>query len=75
MLSFKFLWLLGLGLALPHSVSAQSAEAERPWYRISAQAELGALAVLSHKVQFGEGGTYFNTSGTVAKTTCFLSRA
>lgn len=47
------LWLL---LALPHQVSAQ----EAPWYRISAQAELGALAVLSHKVQFGEDGTYFN---------------
>lgn len=47
-------------VALPHGVSAQAAQDEKPWYRFSAQAELGALAVLSHKVQFGKDGTYFN---------------
>ncbi|HTU63539.1 MAG TPA: hypothetical protein VMF89_33985 [Polyangiales bacterium] len=56
--SFKFLCLWGL--VLTQEVSAQAAEGDKPWYRISAQAELGALAVLSHKVQFGENGTYFN---------------
>jgi len=54
--SLGFLALLCLWVG---PVSAQS-EDERPWYRISAQAELGALAVLSHKVQFGSDGTYFN---------------
>ena len=49
-----------LSLAIPHAASAQAAREDKPWYRISAQAELGALAVLSHKVQFGEDGTYFN---------------
>lgn len=31
-----------------------------PWYRIRAVAELGFLAVLSHKIQFGKNGTYFD---------------
>ena len=31
-----------------------------PWYRIRAVAELGFLAVLSHKIQFGKDGTYFD---------------
>ncbi len=31
-----------------------------PWYRIRAVAELGFLAVLSHKLQFGNDGTYFD---------------
>jgi hypothetical protein len=44
-------------LCLPSAVSADDPPR---WYRFSAQAELGALAVLSHKVQFGEDGTYFN---------------
>lgn len=52
--SFRFLWLLGL--CLPRGAAAD----EAPWYRVKAQAELGALAVLSHKVQFGNDGTYFN---------------
>jgi hypothetical protein len=55
-------WVFALycvfGLSLPASALAQPELV--PWYRIRAQAELGALAVLSHKVQFGEDGTYFN---------------
>lgn len=47
-----------IGLSFPGSSAAQ--EAPEPWYRVRAQAELGALAVLSHKVQFGKEGTYFN---------------
>ena len=31
-----------------------------PWYRLSAVAELGFLAVLTHKIQLGKDGTYFN---------------
>jgi hypothetical protein len=31
-----------------------------PWYRIRAVAELGFLAVLSHKIQIGKDGTYFD---------------
>jgi hypothetical protein len=31
-----------------------------PWYRVRAVAELGFLAVLSHKLQFGQDGTYFD---------------
>jgi hypothetical protein len=38
----------------------RAAAEEAPWYRIKAQAEFGALALLSHKVQFGKDGTYFN---------------
>jgi hypothetical protein len=56
--TLSFLWLLGL--VLPRGVSAEPGADEKPWYRISGQAELGALAVLSHKVQFGDNGTYFN---------------
>jgi hypothetical protein len=49
--------LLGmLSLGLPGSAAAE----EPPWYRVRATAELGALAVLSHKVQFGKDGTYFD---------------
>lgn len=36
------------------------ADTPRPWYRIRAVAELGFLAVLSHKIQFGKDGTYFD---------------
>lgn len=58
----QLVWVFALhclfGLSLPASALAQSEPA--PWYRIRGQAELGALAVLSHKVQFGEDGTYFN---------------
>ena len=32
----------------------------RPWFRVRAVAELGFLAVLSHKIQFGKDGTYFD---------------
>lgn len=31
-----------------------------PWYRVRAVAELGFLAVLSHKLQLGRDGTYFD---------------
>jgi hypothetical protein len=34
--------------------------ADTPWYRFRAVAELGFLAVLSHKIQFGKDGTYFD---------------
>jgi len=34
--------------------------ASDPWYRIRPQLELGFLAVLSHRVQFGKQGTYFD---------------
>lgn len=52
----RALLILGLCLSLPRGASAE----DTPWYRIKAQAELGVLAVLSHKVQFGKDGTYFN---------------
>jgi hypothetical protein len=47
-----------LCLILPRVARAEP-EPE-PAYRLRAQAELGALAVLSHRVQFGQSGTYFN---------------
>ncbi len=34
--------------------------ASAPWYRIRPQLELGFLAVLSHRIQFGKQGTYFD---------------
>ena len=43
-------------VCLPGSARA---EPEAP-YSVRAQAELGALAVLSHRVQFGQSGTDFN---------------
>lgn len=58
----QLVWVFALhclfGLSLPASALAQPEPAS--WYRIRGQVELGALAVLSHKVQFGEDGTYFN---------------
>jgi len=47
----------------PPKVSAASPilpDPPGPWYRIRAVAELGFLAVLSHKIQFGKDGTYFD---------------
>lgn len=39
---------------------APAAESNEPWYRFRPQLELGFLAVLSHRVQFGKEGTYFD---------------
>ena len=44
-------------LAAPALAAALSAE---PWYRFRPQAELGFLAVLSNRIQFGKNGTYFD---------------
>lgn len=48
--------------APPAASSASPAlpEPAGPFYRIRAVAELGFLAVLSHKIQFGTDGTYFD---------------
>jgi len=48
--------------APPAASSASPAlpEPAGPFYRIRAVAELGFLAVLSHKIQFGKDGTYFD---------------
>lgn len=40
-------------------VAAAPAPAD-PWYRFRPQIELGFLGVLSHRVQFGKQGTYFD---------------
>lgn len=51
--------------ALPTPPAAPSAppvlpQPAGPFYRVRAVAELGFLAVLSHKIQFGKDGTYFD---------------
>lgn len=49
-------------LAPPAAPSAPPVmpEPAGPFYRVRAVAELGFLAVLSHKIQFGKDGTYFD---------------
>ncbi|MEZ4307833.1 MAG: hypothetical protein R3F14_07280 [Polyangiaceae bacterium] len=42
------------------ATAQQPTTAADPWYRFRPQVELGFLAVLSHRVQFGRQGTYFD---------------
>lgn len=44
----------------PSVPQAPSVDSNEPWYRFRPQLELGFLAVLSHRVQFGKEGTYFD---------------
>lgn len=46
--------------ATPPKPDPKKEGAAEPWYRIRPQAELGFLAVLSNRIQFGRQGTYFD---------------
>jgi len=46
--------------AAPASAALPAPPPSEPWYRFRPQAELGFLAVLSHRIQFGRQGTYFD---------------
>jgi len=44
----------------PPGERAPAPKPEDPWYRFRPQLELGFLAVLDHRIQFGRGATNFN---------------
>jgi hypothetical protein len=58
----KYLILLTVLIVGSTSITAQDATAtvDRDNYKVRAVAELGFLGVASHKVQFGNAGTYFD---------------
>jgi len=43
-----------------------------PWYRFRPQLELGFLAVLSHRIQFGRDATYFDLAGDGGQDNLFF---
>ncbi|BDD02120.1 hypothetical protein [Persicobacter psychrovividus] len=53
-----FLLLSGILLLTTTNLIAQESQTNKP--QLSLDAELGFLSVLSHRVQFGQDGTYFN---------------
>lgn len=55
----------------PSDASIEIPDAVEPWYRVRAVAELGFLAVLSHRIQFGKGGTYFDYTSEGGQDTLF----
>ncbi|EYF06436.1 hypothetical protein [Chondromyces apiculatus] len=56
----------------PFVVAAPAPAAAQPsWFRFRAVAELGFLAMLSHKVQFGRDGTYFDYVAQGGQDTLF----
>jgi len=60
-----------LALSASRPALAQPEEAGASWFRLRPVAELGFLAVLSHKVQFSRDGTYFDYVGEGGQDTLF----
>ncbi len=57
--------------AAPFVATAETVDAEPP-VRLRATAELGNLAVLSHKIQFSKTGTYFDYKGEGGQDNLYL---